>query len=86
MTQLVFMTSKDDLKEAIREVLGEKRSESMPIDLSESLNRRQAAKFLSISYSTMCNWTWNGIFKEHGQGRKKFYLRSELIAVIQKSG
>jgi len=86
MTQLVFVTSKDDLKETIREVLREERSEIKSIDLSESLNRRHAAKFLSISYSTMCNWTRDGLLKEHGQGRKKFYLRSELIEVMQKNG
>lgn len=85
MTQLVFVTSKDDLKETIREVLREERSGSKSIDLSEGMNRRHAAKFLSVSYQTMCNWTRDGILKEHGQGRKKFYLRSELIAVMQKS-
>ncbi|NEW80992.1 MAG: helix-turn-helix domain-containing protein [Mariniphaga sp.] len=86
MTQLVFVTSKDDLKETIREVLREERSEpSKVIDLSESKNRRQAAKFLGVSYQTMFNWTRDGIIKEHGQGRKKFYLQSELIAAMQKS-
>ncbi|HDR50863.1 MAG TPA: DNA-binding protein, partial [Mariniphaga anaerophila] len=49
----------------------------------ERLTRRQAAKFLDISYQTMYNWTREGIVKEHGAGKKKFYLKGELLEVIK---
>lgn len=53
---------------------------------TEKMNRRQAAKFLDISYQTMNAWTKKGIIKEYGHGRKKFYLRSELIESMQNNG
>jgi hypothetical protein len=52
---------------------------------TEKINRRDAAKFLSVSYQTMYNWTKSGIIKEHGRGRKKFYLRQELIDALKSN-
>lgn len=52
---------------------------------ADKMIRRQAAKFLGVSYQTMCNWTKSGIVKEHGQGRKKFYMRSELIEAMKNN-
>ena len=52
---------------------------------TERKNRREAAKFLDVSYQTASNWTKSGIIKEHGQGRKKFYLRSELILAMKNN-
>lgn len=52
---------------------------------TEKMDRRKAAKFLDVSYQTMSNWTKQGILTEHGQGRKKFYLRSELIRVMKSN-
>lgn len=54
-------------------------------DLTGRMDRRQAAKFLAVSYQTMQNWTKAGKLQEHGIGRKKFYLRNELIEVIKNN-
>lgn len=66
----------------------EKHSSRPPepdLNPGERLTRRQAAKFLDISYQTMYNWTRDGIVKEHGAGKKKFYLKRELMEVINNS-
>ena len=55
------------------------------IDLYDKMDRKQAAKFLGVSYTTMYNWLKNGILKEHGYGRKKYFLRSELIEAMQNN-
>ncbi len=59
--------------------------EKLEIDLSEKLIRRDAAKFLGVSYTTMYNWLKVGILKEHGHARKKYFLRSELIEAMRNN-
>lgn len=83
MTQLVFITDKEELKQSIREVLNERNSEKPAISISDKMDRRQAAKFLGVSYTTMYNWLKDGILKEHGHARKKYFLKSELIESMQ---
>lgn len=82
MTKLALLTTKDELTEAIREAVKEASAESPKINLLERMNRRSAAEFIGVSYQTMYNWTKSGLLKEHGIGRKKFYLRQELIEAI----
>lgn len=86
MTQLVFVTDEQILRKVIREEIAETKKESKPVaDFSDRMDRRKAAKFLGISYQSMYNWTKSGILKEHGQGRKKFYLRPELIEAMKNN-
>jgi hypothetical protein len=54
-------------------------------DLTGRMDRRTAAKFLGVCYQTMCTWTKDGKIREHGTGRKKFYLRNELIEAIKNN-
>ena len=86
MTQLVFIIPKDELEQTIRKVLNEQNPVKPIIDISDKMDRRQAAKFLGVSYTTMYNWLKDGILKEHGHARKKYFLRSELIAAMQNNG
>ncbi|NQU88184.1 MAG: helix-turn-helix domain-containing protein [Mariniphaga sp.] len=85
MNNVIYITSKEDLKESIREVLKESSGETPEINLLDRLTRRQASKFLGVSYQTMHNWTKAGILKEHGTGGKKFYLRKELIEALKNN-
>jgi len=87
MADIVFITNKEDLKNAFIEFLNEtKAATNKDLNLDEKLDRRKAAKFLCVSYQTMHNWTKDGLIKEHGQGRKKFYLRPELIEAMKNNG
>ncbi|MEI6138283.1 MAG: helix-turn-helix domain-containing protein [Mariniphaga sp.] len=86
-TKLIFVTDEQLLRKVIREeIAGSKKEPIQANDLSDKMDRRKAAKFLSVSYQTMYNWTKEGIIKEHGQGRKKYYLRQELIESMQNNG
>lgn len=87
MADIVFITNKEDLKSAFLEFLNEAKATTNPeLKDDEKLDRRKAAKFLGVSYQTMHNWTRSGLVKEHGQGRKKFYLRPELIEAMKNNG
>ena len=81
-----YVIEKKELKEALREFSQEIQNEAQknPVEQSERLTRKEAEKFLAVSYSTMHQWTKKRIIQEHGQGRKRFYLRSELIDVLSK--
>lgn len=85
--KVFIATDRKTLFEVLSEVMTQKdESKKQPdFDISEKKNRREAAKFLGISYQSACNWTKSGILKEHGQGRKKFFLRSELIDVMNNN-
>ncbi len=85
MTQLVFIIPKDELEQTIRKVLNEQNQSKPVIEISDKMDRRQAAKFLGVSYTTMYNWLKDGILKEHGHARKKYFLRSELIEAMQNN-
>ena len=86
--KVFIVTDRKTLFEVLSEVMTQKdESKKQPdFDVSEKKNRREAARFLDISYQTACNWTKSGILKEHGQGRKKFYLRAELIEAMKNNG
>jgi hypothetical protein len=87
MEQLILVTNRAELKETLLEILRESKTDEVPeLKIEEKLDRRQSAKFLGVSYQTMYNWTKAGVVKEHGKGRKKFYLRPELIEAMKNNG
>ena len=87
MTQFVFITDEQVLRKVIREEIAENQKNlKSDLDPAEKFYRRKAANFLGISYQTMCNWVKAGIVTEHGHGRKKYFLRSELIESMQNNG
>lgn len=76
----------EDIAEGLRLILEKyAKPKSEPSFENEKLIRKKAAKFLGVSYQTMCNWTKYGKIKEHGIGRKRYYLRSELIEVMKNN-
>jgi hypothetical protein len=82
MTQL-FLADEQLLRKVFREELAELKKESNPsFEFEERMDRRTAAKFLGVSYQCMYNWTKDGKIKEHGNGRTRFYFKSELIEAI----
>ena len=78
---------KKELKETLLEIFRDSAPVA-PQDLKpeEKMDRRKAAKFLGVSYQTMYNWTKSGVLKENGHGRKKYYLRPELIEAMKNIG
>lgn len=83
MKQEIFLISKDELMEVFREVQKTDQPTKPVSDQEEKMTRTEASKFLDVCMQTMYNWTKSGILTEHGHGRKKFYLRQELIDAMK---
>lgn len=83
MKQEIFLVSKAELIEAFREVQKTDQPTKLANDQVEKLTRLEASKFLDVSMQTMHNWTKKGFITEHGYGRKKFYLRQELVDAMK---
>lgn len=80
--KVILITTKRELKETLTEMFPQPTKEPS-METKERLSRREAAKFLGISYQTMYNWLKAGLIKEYGIGKKKFFLRGELIEVLK---
>ncbi len=84
--EIVYITSKRELKESIREVLAEESGKNHQPDFEkEKLTRSEAAKLAGVSLPTLTKMIKKGMFPLHGMGRKQFLLRSEIIAGLRKN-
>lgn len=83
MDQIVFTTDKQVLKETLREVIREENLRAGK-EFPEKLTRKQACEFLGIAYITIYHWIKKGIVQEHGNLRKKYFLKDELIEVMKQ--
>lgn len=50
----------------------------------ELLTRKEAAQYLSISLSTLKNWTDEGLIKAYKLGGRIYYKKKELINSLEK--
>ena len=86
MENLIIITTKKELKEILLEIFKETTTvDPEDLKMEEKMDWRNAAKFLGVSYQTMYNWTKSGVLKEIGHGRKKFYLRHNLIEAMKNN-
>ena len=81
---IVILKAKE-LREIIREELRANRPQEPDMTPGERLTRRQAAKFLDVSYQSVYNYVKRGLIKPRGICKKQFYLKSELMEVIKNS-
>lgn len=73
---------KSTVRQIVKEVLAEETAQAVTeADFFERMNRKEAAKFLGVGYQTMGIWTRKGLVKQHGTGRKAYYLRRELMNI-----
>lgn len=50
----------------------------------ELLTRKEAAEFLSISLSTLKNWTYDKLIKAYKLGGRIYYKRKELVKSLKE--
>lgn len=86
--RVMILSTPEEIAEGLHLLLEKypQKQTTEPSFETEKMIRRDASKFLGVSYQTMHNWTRSGIITEHGKGRKKFYLRSELIETMKNNG
>lgn len=83
-TAIIISGTPEDIAEGLRRFVKklpdpEPKKEN---DISERMTRRQAAKFLQVSYQSIYNYKKAGLLREHGTTGKKFFLKNELIEFI----
>ncbi len=84
--QVIIITTTNQLEETFQKFAERYFQKPEPEhEPKDRMTRRQAAKFMDVSYQTMYNYTKAGIIKEHGTTGKKFYLKKELIEVIKNN-
>jgi len=82
---LILITNKAELKNTLRELLSEKDFVGKEPEFEkERINRTKAEKLANVSPPTFKKMIDKGIVKEHGFGRKKFFLKSELIEALKR--
>ena len=86
MNQVIIVTEEENLRRIIREELELRKVTNLEKNLGKKLSRHDAAHFLEVSYQTMHNWVKAGLITQYGIGKKKFFLRSELIEVMNNEG
>jgi len=79
----VLLIAENQLRKIIREELKNGTKPTPDHEFVERMNRKQTARFLGITYQTVYHWKKKGIIKEHGCGRKRYFLKSELIEAME---
>lgn len=75
------------IRRAVREVVKDEFEKEVrtrkATDVPEMLTRKEAAKFLSVSASTLDNWAAAGKVSKHRSGATTRFKKSELLANFQ---
>lgn len=83
---LVIITTKKDFKEWINEAIDSKlKNKALPEFENDRISKSKAAKLADMSAPTFNKRVSEGIFRQHGNGRKIFFLKSELIHALRSS-
>lgn len=82
----LIIVDENELDELVkRAVIEHSENQVKEADFHERLTRKDAAIFLGISYQALGQWTRKGWIKQHGAGRKGYYLKGELMNIRQKN-
>lgn len=69
------------IKDSIQEVLS--LNINKPQDTEEVfLTRKETAEMLNVCFATLHNWKRSGILLDKKIGKKVFYLKSDVLAVL----
>jgi excisionase family DNA binding protein len=78
-----FDTLKADLRQAVREEVQQCLS-NLPPAGTEIMNSVEVAEALHISLPTVHKWKTGGKLPFHRQGRRVYFLRSEIMAALRQ--
>jgi hypothetical protein len=82
--KVILITTKAELRNTLHELLSEKQFVNAEPNFEEDrLSRFQASRLAGISLPTFQKRVNEGFFRVHGSGRKKFFLRSEIIKALK---
>ena len=89
--KIVILVTIDELRkiitDTVNEILNDKpiASNSTPLKTEEEiLTRKDVCKLLQIDSSTLWHWTNAGKVKAYGIANRRYYKRSEIMALLTK--
>ncbi len=75
----IIVTTKEDLKNILIEVLNENKQETPTPQDNELLTRNETAKMLGVSLVTLNNWSKRGIIQSYRINTRIRYKRGEIL-------
>ena len=89
MEKVMILSTPAEIAEGLRIFLSE-NSKHKPNDLPEfekdRISKPEAAKLAGISIPTISKMVARGKFKEYSLGRRKYFLKSEVIESLRSNG
>ena len=80
MEKVIIYTTADEIAKGIKKILDEYLPPTIiPTFENEKMSVREGSEHIDVSYVTLCRWIKSGKVPIHGEGRTRFFLRSELI-------
>lgn len=81
----------ETLSDTIRDIVAAELQKVMVLNVSsnknenvdEILTRKQVCKLLKISNTTLFNWDNNKILENHKIGRRVYYRKSDVLALLK---
>jgi excisionase family DNA binding protein len=77
-------TIRDIVASELQKVIVLSTSSNNNEDIEEILTREQVCTLLKVSNTTLFNWANNKILENHKIGRRVYYRKSEVLALLQK--
>ncbi|MDP3441268.1 MAG: helix-turn-helix domain-containing protein [Ignavibacteria bacterium] len=82
--RVLIATDKKTLKEVLNEMFSQKSElKALPEFEQDRLSKKQAATLAGISIPTLSRMVAKGKFKEYSLGRRKYFLKSEIIESLR---
>lgn len=93
MENLLIITTKNELKELLLEILIDTRApfsqdfnrlgKAFPDIEKDKISKVQASKLIGITIPTLNKLSKKGQFRQYSLGRRKYFLRSEVITALR---
>jgi hypothetical protein len=84
--KMLIITTKRDLNEAVNEAVKSCLGNTKQPEFEDDrISKTKAAKLANMSAPTFNQRVKDGVFKQHGNGRKMFFLKSEVIEALKNS-
>ena len=94
MENLLIITTKKELKEILLEILIDtdapfsqdfkRLGKAFPDIEKDKISKVQAAKLAGITIPTLNKLSAKGQFRQYSLGRRKYFLRSEVIEALRR--
>lgn len=83
--KVIIATDRQTLIEVLNEMLLNRSEEkAVPEFEKDKISKLQAAKLAGITIPTLDKLTKKGKFRQYNLGRRKYFLKSELIDALRK--